>query len=320
MFRNRSLQIGLWIRPVRVRRGRALWVRCALSAAMGAGVGAVVMGAARSAAPTSVSAPVFREAVSLDGAARMIDAVEFSHGAMHRITVPGEHRLTVDVVGEADGHGFVIAADGVTLDLGGRTMRGDAMSLAGVYIQAGRQDVTVRNGTIIGWGAEGVRADDAARVRLENVTLLHNGASGAVLGDHAVVRSVRAESHRGRGVIVGRWSSLEDVHAAHNDRCGIVAGLGSRVENVRSRFNGGNGLTLAALGEAEGATLERNGAYGAAAGKSSRLQNCEASGNGAAGFRLGGDGIAVGCVALDNGSGGFTLGPGARAVDSRPRP
>src|SRR5262249_39727642 len=68
--------------------------------------------------------------------------------------------------------GLVVAA-GVTLDLGGSTLRGQGAG-AGVRIEVGAANVTVRSGRITGF-ATGVRGEGTTGARLANLQVLDNG-------------------------------------------------------------------------------------------------------------------------------------------------
>jgi hypothetical protein len=318
MWKRPAIQIGLWVRPERRRRrtmrpaARAiLAVAGAVAIASAAGVTAqVVSPSPRQAAPDAPRAA--------PGEARRVESEPGDFSGLHRITSSGVYRLSCDLFGAANRHGVVVAANEVTLDLGGRTLRGEADSLAGVYVQPGRRGVTIEHGTIVGWGAGGVRADGVIDVRLENVALLHNGGAGVSTGGRATVRSVRAISNGAQGVTVGRWSVIENVATHYNARCGIVAGMGSHVLNVDSGFNGGNGLTLGAMSVAIDSTFHRNAEKGAFADKGSRLESCAATANAAGGFRLRGDSVAVRCSATENGGQAYVLEPGAAVGEPEP--
>src|SRR5690349_11685462 len=67
------------------------------------------------------------------------------------------------------GDGLVIGADGITLNLGGHTVRGSGTG-AGIRIDTPRQNITVKNGTVSGFARDGVlegsRAVTFTEVRL----------------------------------------------------------------------------------------------------------------------------------------------------------
>lgn len=102
-------------------------------------------------------------------------------------------KLDSDLVG-CTGDALVIAADGVTLHLGGHTISGAAGSLAGVRA-AGRDDVEIRDGTIRGF-TQGVVLDQTTSSKVSRLTLEDNvrgidlaGADGNMVDRNTITGS-----------------------------------------------------------------------------------------------------------------------------------
>jgi hypothetical protein len=71
---------------------------------------------------------------------------------------PGSYYLTANLTGANAGnpYGIWIASDNVTIDLNGFCLQGGSGSSSGIYIYGNHTNITVRNGTITGWGGDGV--------------------------------------------------------------------------------------------------------------------------------------------------------------------
>jgi parallel beta-helix repeat protein len=114
--------------------------------------------------------------------------------------------LTVDTTLDSDlnglGTALIIGADGITLNLNGHTISGDSTGY-GVDNTGGYDDVTVKDGTIDGFG-QGIRAEGASGFTLEDLSF-----SGDTSGSHAHVIDIRG----------GEDVMIEDVT--------IVVGAGS---------------------------------------------------------------------------------------------
>ena len=72
------------------------------------------------------------------------------------ISQPGSYYLTTNLVGVSGKNGINIAANCVTLDLNGFALLGGPGSSSAIYILGAQTNITVRNGTISGWGSSGV--------------------------------------------------------------------------------------------------------------------------------------------------------------------
>jgi hypothetical protein len=75
---------------------------------------------------------------------------------LFQITKPGSYYLTGNVLGAAGKDGIAIAASSVTIDLMGFTLEGVGGSLDGINTTAVQSEITIRNGVVMNWGANGV--------------------------------------------------------------------------------------------------------------------------------------------------------------------
>jgi parallel beta-helix repeat protein len=179
-------------------------------------------------------------------------------------------RITRDVRLDADlvncpGNGLSVAADGVTIDLGGHVIdgAGRGVGVLNGYWGDGHRDVTIRNGTVRGFKV-GVRSG-ARGTRLSRITVTRNASGGIALRsrDCRVERNLVTDNGYGHGIFVGGAS-----------QCRIVANrvsghLGAGIEVSRSRAhmiernrvwaNREAGILLAGTA---GVRVERNRVYG----------------------------------------------------------
>ncbi|MFN7973521.1 MAG: right-handed parallel beta-helix repeat-containing protein [Acidobacteriota bacterium] len=95
------------------------------------------------------------------------------------ITASGSYYLTGNRTGVAGSHGITISTGGssCTLDLNGFSLMGVPGSATGIYIQDGYR-VVIRNGSVYGFGQNGVDTGNAVGVLLESVDAVSNGGMG----------------------------------------------------------------------------------------------------------------------------------------------
>jgi hypothetical protein len=127
-------------------------------------------------------------------------------------TLRGSDPITKTVCA-ADG---LIVADGVTLDLGGKTLRGQGAG-TGVRIAAGATHATVQRGAITG-SATGVYGEGTTAVRIASVQVLDSRQDGVILtGDGHTVESATVDGNGGIGVaVVGHASHLSSLKVDSN--------------------------------------------------------------------------------------------------------
>jgi len=135
----------------------------------------------------------------------------------------GSYYLTTNLTGASAGnpYGIWIASDNVTVDLNGFTIQGGTGSNHGIYIFGTHTNIIIRNGTIAGWGHDGVSLNASfipQSVILENLAITGNSGSGIVAGNGYVI---------------------SDCSIQNNGNLGILA-LGSGSQILRNTFFGNN--------------------------------------------------------------------------------
>ena len=227
--------------------------------------------------PTGVAA-IEAGAVVIDAKSTPGDA-----SSVFRIGSPGVYRVIAPLRGEPKKVGILVHADDVTLDLGGQTITGGPGSLSGIAGAPGSlRRLTIRNGTVSGWGKTGVDLPDAQEVTVADVTLAGNGAGGLVLGGSSRVSRCRASGNVGNGIHVAGEGVVEDCDARENAE-GIRTGVGSRVRNSQASFNHMDGIVVEGNSLVEGCLAHGNFGSGFQMAFGS-LTHSTATGNGMNGF------------------------------------
>ncbi len=103
------------------------------------------------------------------------------------INSPGSYRLSGDLTAPAGSAGIVIAADGVTIDMNGFTLSGQAGSVGIHDLTQARSRIAIRNGSVTGFNSS-IRLDVSKHVAVDDL-MLDPGAAGIalVVGQHSRV-------------------------------------------------------------------------------------------------------------------------------------
>jgi parallel beta-helix repeat protein len=225
------------------------------------------------------------------------------------ITRPGRYVLIADLT--CDVTAITVAADGVRLDLGGRTLTGDGEGFVfGVLAEGTPGNPTVEglrvgNGTVRGF-LDGVRIENAIGARVAGVTASGNDDDGLDVRDSRGVRLVRnvaaGNGDDGFDLLVCQSCVVAGNRAAENGGDGIETDdlARTRVVDNRASGNGDDGIGLDGAGAernlVRGNTATDNGSSGIQVGAGptgNRLAGNRATGNG--GFDLF-DGNLPACV------------------------
>ena len=143
-------------------------------------------------------------------------------------------------------NGITVNADNVSIDLAGHALIGPGSGSGhGVYMD-GRKNVTIKNGTVRDFGADGIRENSdasGAEHRVVKVQALSNGAVGLYVGGTGhLVQNCTASGNAGNGIHIGD-TSLVSTNIAHlNGGEGIGAEIGCTVTGNTSGYNGSYGI------------------------------------------------------------------------------
>jgi hypothetical protein len=256
--------------------------------------------------------------------------------SVFRISQPGSYYLTGNLLGEANKCGIEIAASGVSIDLMGFTLEGVAGSFEGVNASVASSAVSIKNGTIRGWGLEGVDLNATDGVRLRGLIVEGGGSRGVFVSEEAIIIECIARGNAGNGFLTSNGALVKDCVAEGNTDSGFAIGNGSQVIGVTANNNGIHGVSIGLSGSVINSAAYQNGADGFAGSSGVSVIDCTAGFNGDDGINVGsgskvrgntvyassGDGIEIRaeCLAIgnkiDNAGNGATFGAGIYATST----
>jgi parallel beta-helix repeat protein len=226
---------------------------------------------------------------------------------VYQISQPGSYYLTGNLTGVSGESGIYIAASDVTLDLNGFTLQGVAGSAYGIQsaVGGGLQRVTVRNGSVNGWGQAGVDLGFNAGGKgclIENIHTSGNN-NGIRTTDQGVVRACTAIGNTNTGITVGLGGTAENCVARSNTGSGFVLQGDVVVRGCSAYGNSIHGFTTSnPNGLVVDCVADGNTQNGINANQSINVQRCTASGNTGDGIFANGSCKVEGCFCSGNGS------------------
>ena len=210
------------------------------------------------------------------------------------ITQSGSYYLTTNIVGVASKNGINIQADNVRLDLNGFTLYGGVTnSQVAITVTGPHAGLVIRNGTVSGWGGNGITAASTSDSEFEHLRAMTNGNIGMKLGNGNTVANCIAIANNADGIDTGSNCTVSACEANGNDN-GIATGANCRIADCDVSGNPSTGITT---------------------GDNCRIVQCVAAANA--------DGIAgaqncsvAGCTAIANYDGGIYTLNGSGIKDS----
>ncbi len=248
-----------------------------------------------------------------------------NENAVFIITQPGSYYLTANVVGASGKDGVRILADHVTLDLNGFTLQGVPGSGSGVTSDGLADNITIRDGVVIGWGVSGVdlmaNAGFAAGAIVEHVQSISNGNRGISVGTDAIIRACIARGNGADGIRARSFTGslghavIESCEASSNGSVGILAAAGSVVLNCVATSNLGGGIAVLSDSLVSGCVARSNQPFGVSLSARSSAMGCTVTGT------FAGSGIiaAGGGVVSNNTCAANSGGAGVRITGTRAR-
>ena len=183
------------------------------------------------------------------------------------------------------GHGILVNAPHVTIDLNGHTLTGDGGALDnGVWVLASR--VTVKNGVLRGFGVGLLASGVVDHLSIVNVAASGNSVFGFDLEDDSIsVASSSASANTSDGIIVlGNAFSIRSSTTSSNGDNGInIDGAAPKITSVISSGNRSTGIFAnhATLGSVKSSTVSGNGDDGMViSGTGAQVKGNRAEGNG----------------------------------------
>ena len=226
-----------------------------------------------------------------------LDTTPGDADSIYRITQPGSYYLTgpVAATGDAGERGIEIAASGVTIDLRGFELVGDAASGDAIVADGAIEEVHIFNGRIRDWGGSGIALFGAPGCIVEAIIASNNANAGIWLGDTGVVTRCVVRNNAGG-----------------NDGYGIEAGFGAVISACTAESNGGAGITCIS-GDIHGCSARLN-AEGGLSSSGGTISNCTADENAGNGIGTTSGEIRA-CVSRQNGGDGFWAHDSSSIID-----
>ena len=227
------------------------------------------------------------------------------------ITNAGSYYLTTNLVGVSGKNGINIAANCVTLDLNGFALQGGPGGSSAIVILGAQTNITVRNGTISGWGSSGVYLGSVSSLNMVferlNVSACWRGID---VPGGGVVRDCACETNATSGIFCF-GGFVSGCTADNNGSYGIYVGSGI-ASGCSAQNNGTYGIAISA-GTVSGCFARNNGTYGISV-SSGTVSGCSAQVNGTDGFYVSG-GTVSGCYAYGNQQSGiYVYGSGSAVI------
>lgn len=258
--------------------------------------------------------------------------------SLFKITQPGSYYVTGNITGVAGKHGIEITSGWVTLDLNGFDLAGAAGSLDGVSSTlAGLTNVTVRNGSVRGWGGDGI---DLASSAVSGATIIEvvafsNASNGIRIGSGGTIARCSANFNGGDGIFAASFSTISETtsgsnvtgiqgsHACTLSQCtahnntgdGFLLSTGSTITGCSGYNNGGSGFETELACVFTACSAYENTQHGISATDTVVITDCCARSNTLNGIEVSFGGTITGCTSRFNLGNGFSLGSGSIISD-----
>jgi hypothetical protein len=131
----------------------------------------------------------------------------------------GSYYLVEDITAIPNNNALTIAADDVTLDLNGFTIRGNLEVTDGYGIEVSGNNVTIRNGSVRFADLDGIKCNAGKLLKLHDVNSMNNGGSGLVCSEARVINGDFYQN--GANGIAGSANYLEGIRATENGTNGV---------------------------------------------------------------------------------------------------
>ncbi|MBI3882360.1 MAG: right-handed parallel beta-helix repeat-containing protein [Verrucomicrobia bacterium] len=196
--------------------------------------------------PPGAPAPLFKTLQQVEPRTP-ISALPFT------ISNSGSFYVTSNLTGIASANGITVQADDVTLDLSGFTLAGVASSLDGIHVTGLHTNVAIRNGTVRGWGGDGIDASSLFSGSFLELRAIGNVGNGFNAGTNALLNLCIADYNQANGIVASRAAMIQNCTARENGAAGFFVlppgggafpPAGAQLINCFAHTNGGNGFTV----------------------------------------------------------------------------
>lgn len=235
------------------------------------------------------------------------------------ISQSGAYYLTTNLTGVASKNGISVQADNVTLDLNGFTLFGGVTnSQQAILVNGPHVAVIIRDGTITGWGGNGITAGNANNCEFMRLRIITNGGIGLKVGGGNTVANCIVMGNAGDGIDTTSNALLTDCNVSGNVK-GLSTGNGCTVRNCTVNDNLNSGIItgdncLLADCNVAGNSNTNYTATGIATGNACIVRNCDESGSSLYGIIVGQNCSVLGSAANANSSYGLIAFTGSTIV------
>ncbi len=238
------------------------------------------------------------------------------------LSAPGSYVLASNITGCAGADGIEISASNVSLDLNGFSLigLGGPASTVGVKAVGAIAKISLSNGKMTGWGAQGVDFVGVSASQLTHLIASNNGVNGLVLGDGSTLTDCIVSSNNSSGVLIfGAGSVVSGCDATSNGAIGVyAAGPNNRVIGNHAVANPTGFKAGAANEDIEGNSATNNTVAGFdVAGVSGVIltRNSARNNNGGGANNYVGSGTCAGCDIGPIGTAAAATSPWANISD-----
>ncbi len=219
------------------------------------------------------------------------------------ITSPGSYYVTDNLTGSV---GINISSSHVTLDLNGYALRGAAPNTSeGIEVTVGVTNITIRNGSVVSWGREGIKAVLANNSSFSHLQIIANAYDGIAAGSNNLLSHVVAGNNGFDGIDAGSSASVFHCTASNNTNDGIETDSGSSLVDCTARDNGQHGIRTTGASSISNCASADNTNHGFSCGAGSVVKQNTATDNGQNGFYLFNSSLASENNSRNNGNHGF---------------
>jgi hypothetical protein len=163
----------------------------------------------------------------------------------------GSYYLTGNITGLSGLSGIFVSAANVIIDLNGFSLFGVAGSAHAIVGGNAADGLSIRNGTISGWGGMGLNlANTTAQSRIEFLNVAHCLLGGISAGQRGFVSSCAVNACGGFGIVTQSSARIVQciVAATTGTGNGITCDYGSVIQDCSCTENGGSGFVTNGLG------------------------------------------------------------------------
>jgi len=221
----------------------------------------------------------------------------------YTISVAGSYYVTSDLSGSA---GINISVSNVTLDLNGYAVRGTGGNASeGIEVTGTYNNIVIRNGSVTGWGKEGIKAVSTTGSSFASLQILNNSFDGISAGNNNLASFVVAMNNGFDGIDFGESGVLHHCTSANNLDDGFESDAGSSLLQCTARDNSQHGIRTTGPTTITYCNASENNNHGFSCGAGSTVSQNTSSNNTSDGFYLFSASMASGNVAKSNGNHGF---------------